>query len=129
MIDREGVGRTHAEVLPRAPLADVGWRTVCRLDDLREDEPLRVVVDDLAICLVRTCGEVFAVRDQCTHEAIPLSEGDVDDCAIECWLHGSRFDLRTGKVLNLPATRPVAVYPVRVREGEVSVSLGQPDDT
>ena len=46
-----------------------------------------------------------------------LSEGEVDDCAVECWMHGSRFDLRTGAVLNPPATRAVAAFPVRV-DGE-----------
>ena len=105
----------------------MGWRAACRLDDLPPDEPVRVVVDGVAVCLVRTCGEVFAVRDECTHEAVPLSEGDVEDCAVECWLHGSRFDLRTGRVLNLPATKPVAVYPVRVTDDEVSLSFDRAD--
>jgi 3-phenylpropionate/trans-cinnamate dioxygenase ferredoxin subunit len=52
---------------------------------------------------------------------VPLSEGDVEEFkgapTIECWLHGSCFDLRTGEPTNLPATEPVDVYPVRV-EGE-----------
>jgi len=51
-------------------------------------------------CLVRVDSEVFAVHDECTHESVPLSEGDVEDGTIECWRHGSRFDLRTGAVLN-----------------------------
>ena len=68
-------------------------------------------------------GEVFAINDECTHADVPLSEGEVDDCAIECWLHGSRFDLRTGAVLNPPATRPVATFAVRVVDGHVQVSL------
>jgi 3-phenylpropionate/trans-cinnamate dioxygenase ferredoxin subunit len=52
---------------------------------------------------------------------VALSEGDVDDCQIECWLHGSRFDLRTGKPTGLPATEPVAVFPVEVRDDEIYV--------
>ena len=50
-----------------------------------------------------------------------LSEGDVADCQIECWLHGSRFDLRTGKPTGLPATEPVAVFPVEVRDDGIYV--------
>ena len=53
----------------------------------------------------------------------PLSEGDVEDCEIECWLHGSRFDLRTGKPTGLPATEPVAVYPVTVEGDDVLVDV------
>ena len=54
---------------------------------------------------------------------MPLSEGDVWDCSIECWLHGSRFDLKTGDPIGLPATEPVPVYPVEVRDGDVYVRV------
>jgi nitrite reductase/ring-hydroxylating ferredoxin subunit len=57
------------------------------------------------------------VLDVCSHADVALSEGEVDDCSIECWLHGSRFDLRTGEALSLPATAPVPVFDVLV-EGE-----------
>ena len=55
--------------------------------------------------------EVFAIEDECCHAAVALSEGDVDGCTIECWMHGSRFDLRTGKPTGPPATEPVPVFP------------------
>jgi 3-phenylpropionate/trans-cinnamate dioxygenase ferredoxin subunit len=57
----------------------------------------------------------------CSHAAVPLSEGEVADCQVECYLHGSRFDLRTGKPTGLPATEPVATFPVDVRGDEVYV--------
>ena len=57
---------------------------------------------------------LFAIEDRCSHADVALSEGDVDGCTIECWLHGSAFDLRTGVPLSLPATVPVTVYPARV---------------
>lgn len=98
------------------------WTRVCRLNDLRPDVPRGFTVDEVAICVALTCGAVFAVHDECTHAAVPLTEGEIDGCAIECWMHGSRFDLRTGAVLNLPATEPVATYPVRVDAGWVYVS-------
>ncbi|MEO7979988.1 MAG: non-heme iron oxygenase ferredoxin subunit [Sporichthyaceae bacterium] len=99
------------------------WTTVCELSELPVDVPRGFTVHGVAICVAHTCGEVFAVHDECTHAAVPLSEGEVDDCAVECWMHGSRFDLRTGAVLNLPATVPVKTFPVRVVDGHVQISL------
>jgi len=66
-------------------------------------------------------GEFAAAYDECSHAQIALSEGEVDGCTLECWLHGSRFDLRTGQPTGLPATEPVPVYPVEVRDGDVYV--------
>ena len=72
-------------------------------------------VDGQDVALARHGEEVFAVEDMCSHANVALSEGDVEDCTVECWLHGSRFDLRTGKPTGLPATEPVATFPVDVR--------------
>ena len=76
--------------------------------------------------MVRSGDEVFAIRDECSHANIPLSEGDVEGCLIECWLHGSTFDLRTGKPTTLPASEPVPVYPVRVDGDDVLVDVENP---
>jgi nitrite reductase/ring-hydroxylating ferredoxin subunit len=90
----------------------------CALSDLPEEGAIRVVLEDgTPICLARTLGEVFAVSDICSHADVSLSEGDVEEGTVECWLHGSRFDLRTGAPTGLPATKPVATYPVVV-EGD-----------
>ncbi|SHM48782.1 non-heme iron oxygenase ferredoxin subunit [Cryptosporangium aurantiacum] len=96
---------------------------VCAVADLEDDTPLAVDVEGEPVAVVRSEGEYFAIRDVCSHADVPLSEGDVEDCAIECWLHGSRFDLRSGKPTGLPATKPVPVYPVRVDGDDVLVSL------
>lgn len=84
--------------------------SVCELAELTEGKPHRVVVGDRAYALVRDGSTVRAVDDVCSHAEVSLSEGEVDDCTIECWLHGSRFDLRTGAPTGLPATKPIAVY-------------------
>lgn len=102
----------------------MSWSDACPLDDLADALPAGVVVDGVAVCLVRLAHEVLAVHDECTHEAVPLSEGDVEDGTIECWRHGSRFDLRTGAVLNPPAVKPVATYATRVSDGTVQVDVG-----
>ena len=77
------------------------------------------------MAVARDGDEFFAIQDLCSHAAVPLSEGEVDDCQIECWLHGSRFDLRTGKPTGLPATEPVAVFPVEVRADGVYVDVSE----
>jgi 3-phenylpropionate/trans-cinnamate dioxygenase ferredoxin subunit len=83
-----------------------------------------IALDDVDIALVHADDDNFyAVYDECSHAAVPLSEGEIDGCTLECWLHGSRFDLRTGEPTGLPATEPVPVYPVEVRDGDVFVSL------
>ena len=71
----------------------------------------------------RSEGEVYAIVDVCSHADVPLSEGEVEAAPIECWLHGSRFDLRTGQPIGLPATRPVPVYPVKIDGDDVYVAL------
>jgi 3-phenylpropionate/trans-cinnamate dioxygenase ferredoxin subunit len=102
----------------------MGWSTICRLADLGHAKPLGVEVGDVPVCVVRLAERVFAVRDECTHEAVPLSEGDVEGTTIECWAHGSRFDLRTGEVLNPPAVENVATYPTRIDGDDVQVNIG-----
>jgi 3-phenylpropionate/trans-cinnamate dioxygenase ferredoxin component len=80
-------------------------------------------IDGVEIAVVHADDDQFyAVRDECSHAAVALSEGEVDGCALECWLHGSRFDLRTGEPSGLPATEPVATFPVEIRDGDIYVS-------
>ena len=97
---------------------------VTTLSQLAPGEAIDVVAGGIEIAVVRDeDGGVHALEDICSHEEIPLSDGDVEGCTIECWKHGSQFDLRTGTPLQLPAVLPVPVYPVRVDEttGEISV--------
>ncbi|GAB7180442.1 bifunctional 3-phenylpropionate/cinnamic acid dioxygenase ferredoxin subunit [Kitasatospora sp. Ki12] len=97
----------------------------CALSDLQEDVPKRVDLNGVPVSVVRTDEGVFAINDICSHANVALSEGEVEDCMIECWLHGSSFDLRTGKPSGLPATKPVAVYPVKIEGDDVLVSVNQ----
>jgi len=99
------------------------------LADVPEDGSLAVEVDGVEIALVRTGDEVFAIRDECSHASVALSEGEVEGCEIECWLHGSMFDLRTGKPTNLPATEPVPVYPCNVDGDDIYVDVHHPLNT
>ena len=104
----------------------MSWTAACALAELEEDTPLSVEVGDELVALIATSGEVFAIRDECSHGRVMLSLGEVEDCTLECFAHGSRFDLRTGEPLELPATRPVPVYPVKIEGDEVFVDLANP---
>jgi len=94
---------------------------VCALTDLDDDKPYAVEVGDVPVVLVRQGDEVHALRDECTHAELALSDGEVTRKGIECFLHGSCFDLRTGAPSSLPATEPVDVFGVRVSDGDVYV--------
>jgi 3-phenylpropionate/trans-cinnamate dioxygenase ferredoxin component len=93
------------------------------VEELAEAQPRRVELDGVPVCLVRVDDQLFAINDVCSHAEISLSEGEVDDTTIECWLHGSRFDLATGRPTGLPATQPVPVYPVKIDGDDVYVDV------
>jgi 3-phenylpropionate/trans-cinnamate dioxygenase ferredoxin subunit len=95
----------------------------CALSELPAEGALGVEIDGVPVAVVRAGGAVYALHDVCSHEEVPLSEGDVYDCTLECWLHGSCFDLRTGKPTSPPATKPVATYPVKVEGGDIYIAL------
>jgi 3-phenylpropionate/trans-cinnamate dioxygenase ferredoxin component len=97
------------------------FERACAVDEVPADEALAVSVGDLDLAIARDGEEIFAVQDVCSHAEVALSEGEVADGTVECWLHGSCFDLRTGKPTHLPATEPVATFAVEVRGGDVYV--------
>ena len=97
----------------------------CALADVPEAGALGVEIGDTPVAIVRTNGEIYAIYDVCSHLEVPLSEGDVEGTTIECWLHGSRFDLTTGLPTGLPATQPVPVYPIKIDGDDVYVALAK----
>ena len=107
-----------------------GRRTVrtpiARVDDVPVGGVVGVVANGIHICLARTSERiVYAINDNCAHEDCTLSEGVLEDFAVECPCHGSRFDVRTGAVLNLPAVLPVETYPVMVVGDLVVVAVDE----
>ena len=95
----------------------------CSVENVPDDGAYRVVLNGTPISVVRSDGDIYAIYDVCSHADVSLSEGDVEGTTIECWLHGSRFDLTSGKPIGLPATRPVPVYPVKIDGDDVLVRL------
>jgi Ferredoxin subunits of nitrite reductase and ring-hydroxylating dioxygenases len=107
----------------------VTYVKVCSLTDIPDGGVLGTEVNDTPVALVRHGREVNALHDVCSHAEVRLSEGDVYDGTLECWLHGSCFDIRTGKPTGPPATKPVPVYRVKIDGDDVLVSLDNDGDT
>ena len=106
------------------------FERLCKLSDIPNDGSLRIELPDVDVAVVRFDDEVYAIEDVCSHAEVELSDGDVDEVdgapTIECALHGSCFDLRTGEPTNLPATEPVPVYPARVEGDDILVDVEAP---
>lgn len=98
------------------------------LDSLAEDAGTLVEVVGQRIAVFRVGDAVYATADRCSHAEASLAEGDVFDTEVECPRHGAGFDLATGAPLSLPATKPVATYPVEVVDGEVRVTIREATD-
>jgi naphthalene 1,2-dioxygenase system ferredoxin subunit len=102
---------------------DTGWVPAAQRSDLAEGEVLGVEVTGRSIALYVTDAGIFATDNICTHAYARLSDGWLDGEVIECPLHAARFDIRSGKVLDPPATEDLKTYPVRVVGDEIQVRL------
>src|SRR4051812_13517375 len=98
---------------------------LCAADEVKPGEAGRFEVDGYRIALVRIGDDFYAIGDRCSHADYSLAEGEVypEEKEIECWKHGSTFSLETGEPQTLPATKPVPVYAVEVRDGDVWVTV------
>ena len=103
-----------------SPLYDI-----CPVEDLPAGEKRLVELDDLEIGVFNCSGTLYAIEDRCSHDDGELLYGefDPDECAVECPRHGSRFDLRTGNPLNLPAYVSIDTFPVMVADGVIRVEV------
>lgn len=101
--------------------------TIAGVEDIPPGHAARVEIDGVPIAIFNCDGEFYAVDDTCTHAEASLSEGelDCDVCTIECPLHGSQFDLRTGDPHALPAVVPVRVHQVAVEDGKIRIALSE----
>ena len=98
---------------------------VCALSELPPGQMRLVEGEDLEIGVFNCDGEILAIEDRCSHDTGVLLEGELDQerCAVECPRHGSWFDLRSGKPLNLPAYVPVETFPVLVEDDLIKLEV------
>jgi nitrite reductase/ring-hydroxylating ferredoxin subunit/uncharacterized membrane protein len=118
LVYTEQVGVNHAAGGPPLPEK---FTPVIAADQLTEGEMKKVDANGVPVLLVRQNGQIHALAETCTHAGGPLSEGKLEDGAVVCPWHGSRFDLETGKVLDGPATHRAPCFETRVREGQIQV--------
>lgn len=108
-------------------MSDQSLIDICALGELDQDSVRKVEADGQDIALVRCSEGVFAIGNRCSHADVDLSEGEVEGCTLECWLHGSQFDLKTGMPLTPPAVQPVPTYAVVIDgEGDAARVLVDP---
>ena len=91
--------------------------------ELPNGERLFVDVGDRPIVIFNIAGQLFAIGDVCTHDDGPLGDGTIEGFNIVCPRHGAEFDVRTGKVMQMPAVVDIPAYPVRVAEGMIQVGI------
>jgi 3-phenylpropionate/trans-cinnamate dioxygenase ferredoxin subunit len=91
--------------------------------DLPNGERLFVDVGDIHVVIFNIAGQFFAISDVCSHDDGPVGDGDLEDFKIICPRHGAEFDIRTGKVVSMPAVVDIPAYPVRVVDGMIEIGV------
>jgi 3-phenylpropionate/trans-cinnamate dioxygenase ferredoxin component len=97
--------------------------SIAPASELGNGERIFVEIDELPIVIFNIGGGLFAIADVCSHDNGSVGEGEVEDFQVICPRHGARFDIRTGKVLTLPAVVDIPAYPIRIVNGEIEVGL------
>jgi naphthalene 1,2-dioxygenase ferredoxin component len=103
--------------------AEGGWVRVAGRGELAAGEVIGVESGGKSIAIYDCDGELYATDNICSHAYACLSDGWLDGTTIECPLHAARFDVRTGEVLDPPATEDLKTYPVRIVDGGIEVKL------
>ena len=100
------------------------WITVSTLEECPPGSLRSVMVGMDPVVLANVDGAVYAVMDRCSHEDLPLSDGEVEGCVLVCQYHGARFDLASGAPRSLPAVKPIKTFPVELRDDGIYVEKG-----
>ena len=99
------------------------FEIACATSDLQDGQARWCSVRGEEVAVYRVEGEYFASEDRCSHGSTSLSDGELDGHEIECPLHHGGFDIRTGAPVALPCIKPIRVFPIRIENGNVLVSL------
>lgn len=96
---------------------------IASVDEIGNGQRLFIEIDDRSIVVFNIAGSIFAIADICSHDDGPLGEGELEGFDLICPRHGARFDVRSGKVLSLPAFVDIPAYPVRIVDGQVEIGI------
>lgn len=97
------------------------WTKVATLEDCPPGSLHRIMVGHEPVVIANVGGTVYAVVDRCTHEDLPLSDGEMEGNLLVCSYHGARFDVTTGAARGLPAVKPLKTFPVEMREDGIYI--------
>ena len=103
---------------------DSEWIRVASLDELKSGTLLQVEAEGVKAVVANVDGSVCALKDRCSHADFPLSDGEIDGGTLKCQYHGAKFDMCSGRALQLPAVRPVEVIDVLVEDDQVFLRTG-----
>ncbi len=99
------------------------WLRVADLGECPPGSLLEVKAGPEGIVLANVDGDLYALANRCSHQDLPLSEGELEGDRLECLYHGAKFDVCTGKAMELPAIKPVETYAVELRGQEIYVRI------
>ncbi len=102
---------------------NVQYYPIAPLTDLPPGERLFVEIGERYIVIFNIAGELYAIGDVCSHDGGPVGDGDLEGYEVICPRHGARFDVRSGRVLALPAVVDIPAYPVRVVDGTIQLGI------
>lgn len=97
------------------------WIKVATLEECPPGSLRPIMVGPVPAVLANVDGSIYAVRDQCSHEDLPLSDGELEGDTLVCTYHGARFDVTSGAARGLPAVKPLKVFPVEIREDGIYI--------
>ncbi|MGB7872854.1 MAG: non-heme iron oxygenase ferredoxin subunit [Anaerolineales bacterium] len=101
----------------------VDFLEIAPISELPNGERMFVDIGDTPIVIFNIAGGLFAIGDVCTHDDGPLGDGDIEGFNVVCPRHGAEFDVRTGKVMSMPAVVDIPAYPVQVRDGVIFLGV------
>jgi 3-phenylpropionate/trans-cinnamate dioxygenase ferredoxin subunit len=96
---------------------------IAPVEECPPGERLFLSLDDQPVIVFNIAGRFFAIGDVCSHDGNLLDNAPLEGHEIVCPRHGARFDVRTGKVMGLPAVVDVPAYPVRVVVGKIKIGI------
>lgn len=99
------------------------WVRVAEPADCPAGQLLGVEANGDRVVLANVDGTFYALEDRCSHQDFPLSEGDLDGDRLECIFHGARFEVASGRAVQLPAVRPVRTFPVDLRDDGIYIDV------
>jgi 3-phenylpropionate/trans-cinnamate dioxygenase ferredoxin component len=103
--------------------SEVEYVEVAPASELPNGERLFVEIADRPLVIFNIAGQFFSIGDVCSHDDGPVGEGDINGYNITCPRHGAEFDIRTGKVMQMPAVVDIPAYPVKVVDGMIQVGI------